>query len=161
MTKQILIAALLISTVTTVSALAASSGTLTVSGTVATVNDISITPNGSNNTTLNITAGESAKNIAAVSETSNDILGYKINLSSANAGELQNASDVTKKTTYTISYNGGSYVTPSNTPAQVKNVSSLAALTTNTSQVLINVVAFPGAVAGTYSDTITLAIVAN
>lgn len=142
---------------------AASSGTLTLSGSVAVVNSIVITANGSNNTTLNITSGESGKNVAAVDETSNNAAGYTIQMYSANAGELRHTVDSSKKTTYTISYGGGSYTAPpsSSSPVTVKSVSSLSGLTTSTSQVLINVAAYSTAIAGTYSDTLTLSIVAN
>ncbi|MGE3260668.1 MAG: hypothetical protein AB7K68_02705 [Bacteriovoracia bacterium] len=140
---------------------AASSGTLLLSGVVPLVNDIAITANGSNNSTLNISGGETAKLVASVSETSNNSSGYTVTLSSANAGQLKLASDATKKTAYQISYNGGSYVSPAVSPATVKTVSSLGTLTTNSSPVRVNVTAFANAPAGTYSDTITLAIVAN
>lgn len=140
---------------------AASTGTLVISGTVALVNELVITANGSNNTNLNITGGESAKLVANVAETSNNGLGYTVTLSSANGGQLRLASDATKKTNYQLSYNGGSYSQPSASAATVKTVSSLGALTTNTSPVRVNVTAFANAPAGTYSDTITLTIAAN
>lgn len=143
------------------SAHAASTGSLVLSGTVALINSIVITLNGSNNTTLDIVNGESAKNIASVAETSNNPIGYKIMISSANASELRLSSDGTKKTTYQISYDGGSYTTLTTTPTQIKNVSSLTGLTTYNSAVLINVSAYANAPAGTYSDTVTLSIVAN
>ncbi|MGZ3694945.1 MAG: hypothetical protein ACXWQO_12335, partial [Bdellovibrionota bacterium] len=112
---------------------AASSGTLVISGVVPLVNDIVVTPVAGVNTTLNITGGESAKLVANVAETSNNGTGYTITLSSANAAQLKNASDATKKTAYQVSYNGGSYTSPTVAPATVKTVASLAALTTNTS----------------------------
>jgi hypothetical protein len=140
---------------------AASSGTLTLSGTVGLVNDLVVTPNGTNNTTLNITGGETGKNVAAVAETSNNGLGYKITVSSVNGGELRLATDAAKKTTYQISYDGGSYFTPTIAGIAAKNVTSLAGLTTNTSQVLVNVVAYPAALVGSYSDTVTFSIAAN
>jgi hypothetical protein len=142
-------------------ALAASSGTLTLSGTVSTLNDILITPNGSNNLNLNITGGESGKNVAAVQESSNDPLGYKINLKSTNAGQLQLSTDATKFTAYQVSYDGGSFVTPTASDQAVKTVSSLTQKTVYTSQLSVNVTALPNALAGTYSDTLTVSIVAN
>ena len=143
------------------SAQAASSGTLQLSGTVAAVNDLVVTANASNNTSLNILSGETAKNVASVAETSNNGSGYTISLSSVNGGQLKHATNATKKTNYTVSYGGGSYNQPSTTPTTVKSVSSLGALTTNTSQVLVTVTALAGAPAGTYSDTLTLTIAAN
>jgi hypothetical protein len=140
---------------------AASSGTLVLSGTVPLVNDLAVTANGTNNTSLNISGGESAKLVASVAETSNNATGYTITLASANGGQLTNAADATKKTSYQVSYNGGSYAQPSAAAATVKSVSSLSAQTTNTSAVRVTVTAYPGAPAGTYSDTLTLTIVAN
>ena len=155
MRKFIILLLLLMPTMT----FAAISGTLVLSGTVALVNSIAITPG--NNTTLDIVAGESAKNVASVAETSNDLLGYKVYLSSVNAGQLKALTDPTKLTSYQVKYDTGSYVTPTALPVQVKNVTSLSALTTNTSQVLVNVTAYAVAPADTYSDTITLSIAAN
>ncbi|MGZ3694946.1 MAG: fimbrial protein [Bdellovibrionota bacterium] len=140
---------------------AASSGTLLLQGTVAPVNDIVVTAVAGVNNALNIVGGQTNLTVANVSETSNDLLGYKIMMSSANAGELRNASDATKKTTYTLAYDTGSATAPTTTPTQVKNVSTLAGLTTNASAVKVNVTAYPTAPAGTYSDTVTLAIVGN
>ena len=142
-------------------AFAASTGTLRVSGTVSVVNDLVVTPNGTNNTSLNIIAGESAKNIASVAETSNNGMGYIMQMSSVNAGKLVNATDATKFTNYTISYNGASYAAPNANPTTIKTVSSLNGLTTQSSPVLTNVTAYPAAIAGSYSDTVTFSIVAN
>lgn len=140
---------------------AASSGTLLLSGTVPLVNDIAVTANGTNNTSLNISAGESAKLVANVAETSNNGTGYTVTLSSANGGQLKNSSDASKKTTYQVSYNGGSYAQPGTLPVTVKTVNSLSAQTTNTSAIRVNVAAFANAPAGVYSDTLTLTIAAN
>jgi hypothetical protein len=154
---------LALSALTVASAHAASTGTLTLSGNVAAVNDITVTPNGTNNTSLNITSGESGKSVASVTEASNDKDGYKIQMYSANGGQLQLAGQASKYTTYQISYAGGSYSTPplAASPATIKNVSSLSALTTATSAVAVNVTAYPTALAGTYSDTVTFAIIGN
>ncbi len=157
------VSALALSGLTIASANATSTGTLTLSGSVAAVNDIVVNPNGTNNTNLNITAGESAKNVASVAESSNDISGYKIQMYSANGGQLQLAGQPSKYTTYQISYAGGSYTTPplAASPSTVKNVSSLSALTTANSAVAVNVTAYPTALAGTYSDTVTFSIIGN
>lgn len=142
------------------SAFAVSSGTLTLRGTVAAVNDIVITPNG-DNLLLNITAGETNKLVASAAETSNNLLGYKIFIASPTGGELRNTSDATKKTTYKISYNGAAAVTPTVGGVQVKNVASLTGLTTANSNVNVQVTAYATAPAGTYEDTLTLSIQAN
>lgn len=146
---------------TTGAAEAASTGTLLLQGTVALVNDIVVTPNGANNTTLDIVGGAAGVLVASVAETSNNLTGYKINAKSDNGSELRNSSDATKKTTYTISYDGGSAVTLTTSYQQVKNVTSLAGLTTNNSNVNATVAAYAAAPAGTYSDTVTFQIVAN
>lgn len=143
---------------------AASSGTLNLSGTVAAVNSVAITPNGSNNTTLDILNGVSGLglNVATVAESSNDILGYIIQLSSINAGKLErNGTDTVNMTPYQISYDGGAFAQPSSSPTTVKTVSSLTGLTSHNSAVLIKVNAAPSAVAGSYSDTLTISIVGN
>jgi hypothetical protein len=141
---------------------AASSGTLNLSGVVAVVNEISVNAQ-SQATTLDIEAGESNLLVADVQETSNNLAGYTIQLYSLNAGELQNASDASKKTNYQLSYDGGSLITPPSTssPLTVKTVSSLAGRTTNSSQVKVNVTPYTNAPAGTYSDVVTFSIVAN
>jgi hypothetical protein len=140
---------------------AATSGILNISGVVPVLQSVVITPNGTNNTTLNLLAGEVAKNIATVTETSNNALGYTIQASSLNNGFLVLTTDNTKKTAYQISYNGGSYTTITTVLTQVKNVASLSGNTVSNSVVLINVTALPNAVAGTYNDVITISIVAN
>ncbi len=142
---------------------AASTSALVLSGKVAAVNDITVTPNGSNNTSLNILAGESDKKVASVSEVSNNVNGYKVQMYSANGGQLRLSGQPSKYTTYQISYSGGTYVTPplAASPSVVKTVSTLSALTTATSAVLVNVSARPTALAGTYSDTLTFSVIAN
>lgn len=143
------------------SAQAADTGTLLLQGTVAVVNNIVVTPNGSNNTSLDIVGGASGVLVASVAETSNNLTGYKINVKSLNGSELRNSADATKKTTYTLSYDGGSAITLTSSYQQVKNVSSLSGLTTNNSNVNATVAAYAAAPAGTYNDTVTFQIVAN
>jgi hypothetical protein len=142
-------------------AFAADTGTLLLQGIVQAQNSIVVTPNGSNNTSLNITGGENNKNVASVVETSNNLTGYKINAKSANNSELRNGNAANVKTTYTLSYNGGTAVTLSNNYQQLKNVTQLNGQTSNTSPVVVNVQAFAAAPAGTYSDTVTFQIVSN
>lgn len=156
MKKLVLTALLVLSS----SAFAANSGNLFISGTVLPVNDLIITAN-SNATNLNITGGESNKLVASVSETSNNLTGYKISMKSANASLLVHSVDSSKSTGYTVSYGGGAAATLSTTAQVVKNVGSLAGLTTNNSDVHVNVSAYALAPAGTYSDTITISIAAN
>ena len=142
------------------SAFGATTGTLSLSGTVASVNEIVVHPN-ANAVNLNITGGETGTLVSTVDETSNNINGYTITMFSLNSGKLQLSP--TKYTNYTISYDGGSFIAPpaSSAPVTVKTVSSLTGLTTDTSNVNINVSAYPTALSGGYTDTITFSIVAN
>lgn len=140
---------------------AADTGTLLLSGQVQATNSLVITPNGSNNTSLNIVAGDNNKLVASVVETSNNLTGYKINAKSANNGELRAGTTGNTKTTYTMSYNGATAVSLTQNYQQVKNVGNLNGLTSNTSAVVVNVAALANAPAGTYSDTVTFQIVAN
>lgn len=139
---------------------AASTGTLLLQGQVQEVLDVVVIPNGSN-TNLNILAGETDLNVATVEETSNRLTGYSIKLSSATEGELRHTVESTQKTTYTVSYDGAAAVAPTSTGVVVKTVSSLSGLTTDTSNLNVNVASLATAVAGTYQDTLTVTIEAN
>ncbi len=156
MKKMLLMSLLLLTT----SAFAVSSGPLALSGVVVAVNDITITPN-ANATTLNIINGESAKSVADVSETSNNLTGYSISMRSANASKLVHSVDSSKSTSYKISYDGGLAISLTIADQEVKNVASLAGLTTVSSNVKVDVTPYATAPAGTYSDTITISIAAN
>lgn len=158
-TKSI-IAALAFLTISS-QAFAASTGTLLLQGTIAAVNDIVVTPNAANNTSLNILAGESGKNVGSVQEQSNNLNGYKIFISSATGGFLVHTINSASKTSYKIGYNGAATVTPTVAPVQVKNVSSLSGLTTANSAVTADVTAYPNGIAGLYQDTLTISIQAN
>jgi len=139
---------------------AASTSTLLLEGSVVSTNEINITAEAIA-TNLNILQGETGAKVAIVEETSNNRAGYVIQMSSLHAGKLQHASDNTKSTPYQLSYDGGSYKSPTTIPVTVKTVSSLSALTTVNSDVLINVTDYPTAIAGVYSDVVTFSIVAN
>jgi hypothetical protein len=154
--KAILTAIVLLASATT---FAASSGELTISGTVSAVNDIIITPKAAA-TALNIIGGESAKSVATVSETSNSVTGYTISMRSANGGLLVNLDNDTKSTSYQVSYNGGDYLSLSTVDQPVKSTST-SELVTESSDVSVNVSAYGTAPAGTYEDVITISIAAN
>ena len=151
----------LVTALTATTTMAASTETLQLSGIVAAVNSITVSPVAGAYNAINITAGQSNLTVANVDETSNNLAGYSITLSSANGGELRHSVNNTKKTSYQVSYNNASAITPTTSAQVVKNVNSLNALTTNSSPVKVNVTAYPSAPAGTYNDTLTLAIVAN
>lgn len=153
--------ALALTLTTATNVLAASTGTLLLQGVVAVVNNVTVNPVGTSNTTLNITGGENAKTVAAVIEQSNNVAGYKINVKSQNGSELRHLSDPLKKTSYQLSYDNASAVTLSTNYQMVKNVTSYTGLATDSSDVKVNVTAFANAPAGTYEDTVTFQIVAN
>lgn len=140
---------------------AASLGTLTLTGTVPPVNELTVAENGNNNTELNITGGETSKNVATVTESSNNGTGYQVHISSASGGFLRNTANVAHKTQYQVSYDGGPFTQPSTTSTSVKNSGAIGGLTTNSSVVLVKVTALPNAPAGVYNDVVTLTIVAN
>jgi hypothetical protein len=156
MKKLLFTAAVLLASVS----FAGSSDNLILSGEVTLVNELVIFPNG-DNVKLNILAGESNKKVAYAEETSNNLLGYKIYMRSVNASKLVHGTDPSQSTDYTISYDGKAAITLTNADQEVKNVASLTQKTTNTSDIVVNVTAKPTAPAGTYSDTVTISIVAN
>lgn len=155
------------------SVMAASSGfdNLLISGTVESLNTLVVTANAPNNTTLPILAGSvAAINVGKATETSNNSTGYKITMSSVNGSKLINGLNATTSanviSTYKISYAGGSAVsmplTSSGVPVEVKNVSTLSGLTSVDSSIeVVELAANGNAAQGTYSDTITISIVAN
>lgn len=138
---------------------AATTGTLQLQGVVPANCNVVVTPNGSN-LNLDIVNGESNRLIATSNEMCNNLSGYKINVKSTNGGELRNTGNASVKTTYQISY-GGQTVTPTTAYQTVKNVTVLNSPANVNSEVRINVTAYPNAIAGTYSDTVTVQIETN
>jgi hypothetical protein len=139
---------------------AATSVDLPLSGTVTAIYDLQIAVKGEA-ANLNIVAGENDLSVATVSEQSNALNGYKIMARSTNASKLQNTTDPTKSTSYTINYDGAGPITLSSSDALVKTVSSLPGLTTVDSDVQVTVAPYGTAPAGTYTDTVTFTILAN
>lgn len=138
------------------SALGATTGTLILQGIVGTTYSISVASQ-TGAMTLDILNGESAKLVGVATETSNNGAGYKVTMSSANNGELKNST--LDQVQYKVSYNGGTAVTPSSTAAVVKT-SSVPQAAGVTSNIAVTFTGKPTAVAGTYSDTLTLTIAA-
>lgn len=138
------------------SALAATTGTLQLQGIVGTTFSISVaSQTGAMN--LDILNGESAKLVGIATETTNNSAGYKVTMSSANGGELKNGSlDFVQ---YKVSYNGGTAVTPTLLAATVKT-SSVPQPAGVSSNITVTFTGKPTALAGTYSDTLTLTIAA-
>ena len=143
---------------------AQASATLTISGTVAPINTITIASQSGYNA-LNLVSGAAAQVVGIATETSNDKLGYKVTLSSLNAGATAQAflkgaiagnADVVN---YSITY-GGTAVTLA---AGSATVTSVAARTAAAGVAKNIAVTFAGAwlTADTYSDTLTLTIAGN
>jgi hypothetical protein len=143
---------------------AQAAASLIISGTVAPINTITIASQSGYNT-LNLVAGATAQVVGIATETSNDKLGYKVTLSSLNAGAtaqavlkgaiVGNADTVN----YSILYNG----TAVTLAAGSATVTSVAARTVAAGVPKNIAVTFAGAwlTADNYSDTLTLTITGN
>lgn len=139
---------------------AGTSGSLSVSGIITVVNDLSVSPY-SKATDLNITTGETGTLIADIVELSNNPDGYSIQLTSQNAGKLINSSSTTYQLSYQLSYNNGSYITPGASPTSAKTIYFLNQKTSSVSPIKIKFSGLTNASSGSYEDVITLSIVAN
>jgi len=148
---------------TVLTSLAQSSGNITISGTVANNTSITVTPTAGYNS-LDIAAGETDKDVAAVNERSNKRDGYTVELQSANAGAgtqayLGGTGGNTDVVNYSMKYNGVA-VTLSGGKATVTNVAARtpgAGVDKNLSVTL----AAAWVNTDTYSDTLTLTIAAK
>jgi len=150
--------------VTASAGFAQASATLTISGTVVPINTITVASQAGYNA-LDLVNGAAAKVVGIATETSNDKLGYKVTLSSLNAGVTAQAflkgglAGNADTVNYSITY-GGTAVTLAAGSAVVTSV----AARTGAAGVAKNVaVTFAGSwlTADTYSDTLTLTIAGN
>ena len=143
---------------------AQTTATLTISGTVAPINTITLASQSGYNA-LDLVNGATAKVVGIATETSNDKLGYKVTLGSLNAGSTAQAflkgaltgnADVVN---YSITY-GGAAVTLVSGSAQVTTAAARTGSTGATKNIAVT---FSGAwlTADTYSDTLTLTIAGN
>lgn len=139
---------------------AAASGSLSITGIIAVVNDISVSAY-SEASNLNIVGGENGTSVADINELSNNPDGYSIQVTSQNSGKLINTTNSSYQVSYQVSYNNGAYFTPSNSPTTAKTVYFLPQKTTAVSSVKIKFPAYNNAGSGSYEDAITLSIVAN
>lgn len=143
---------------TSYAAKADTSATLFLEGYIETITELYIDPVIGAATTLNIVGGETARNIASVTETSNNPGGYEILMASANAGLLVH-NNGTSNTAYSIAYDGAAAVQPTAVGSEVtvKTVAGpLAGTVTDTSAVDITVTAGGALPAGPYTDTLIL-----
>lgn len=138
---------------------AASVGTLRIQGEVGLINELAITPTASA-TQLDLIQG-GGFHVATVRETSNNLDGYRIEISSANGGFLVHAANAATRTPYTLSYDSGAAVSLTTLPQTVKTVLSVTGTVTNFSAVAVTVTALPAAPAGVYADDVTISIVAR
>ena len=140
-------------------AIAATTGSITISGTVPAATAIVVTGStGYNN--LDLAATATNLQVATVNETNNTTNGYTVTVASTNAGQLKNGT--LGSVTYTAKYNSTAF-TLSNAAAQVTNAPAANAIV-NVSKPLT--ISYTGAAAGTlmtgtYSDTLTFTIAAN
>lgn len=134
----------------------ATTGSLTLSGSIPVAVAITITGQAGYNT-LNLTANAVNQVVAVVNESSNDPLGYVVKLTSANAGKLMNGAN---QLTYTARYNGTAVVL-SLTPQTVTNVASQVAIVNANKNFDISFTGSSSLMAGTYFDTVTVTIQAN
>lgn len=126
------------------------SGTIQLKGSVAKACTISVEDMG---TTLNLVNGENAKAVGRVVENCNSSAGYDITINSTNAGKLKSGNDLVP---YTLVYDN-----------QVQALNSAWTLNRNSAQfdkqvaVGVTIPANNRAVAGNYTDTITIQIAAK
>lgn len=106
-------------------------------------------------TNLNISAGETAKKVATVTESTNSPNGFTVHVASANNGKLVNG---VSQVAYQMSYNNGSFFSPSTTKTLVKTKAGpLTSTVTEVSDVKVSFAASSGS-AGLYSDTLTFTL---
>lgn len=156
-----LILGLLITSTTTV--FAATSGNINLSGTIDPVLSISLSSSSYN--TLDLENGGDTS-IATATEQCNDLDGYKVFGYSTNGSELRlDGTNTTHKTSYTVKYDGAnsgvSLGAGVANRVQLKDSGVLSGLTSDTSDLTVNVTGNSNLPAGTYSDVITLQIQAN
>ena len=165
--KKLSIAVMIIMIATSGAAFAATTGTLTLSGSVPSILEIAVNPSG--NTGLDLGVDASNVKVATVVERSNKKAGYTVTLESANAvtqssdtGVFTNDDpEVNSSLDYTISY-GGDNVTFTNGSAIISDVSEKTTGSGASNEVAIS---YNGATdfpyEGNYSDTLTFTIAAK
>lgn len=134
-------------------------GNLLISGTVPIVCSLIVKPT-VDATKLDILGGASAKLVATVNEVTNNLNGYKVTMSSVNAGKLVHGSLPSQKVAYQLSYNGGAPISPTTAPQLVKNSGPLLAPANANSDVKVTFPGAPASMSGTYSDTVTFEMAA-
>lgn len=138
---------------------AATTGSIILQGVVAPVVAVTVTGQGTYNA-LNLATTQTNLLVANVQEQSNDTLGYKVTVASANAGQLKNGT--LGQVTYTAQYNAVTF-TLSATPVQVTNQAAQTTVVNATKPLTISYTGTPAVsiMSGTYTDTLTFTITAN
>ncbi|MDE1149355.1 MAG: hypothetical protein PW843_22605 [Azospirillaceae bacterium] len=148
MIRRIAAAAVVLAAFAAAPALADTSGSVKLSGTVALSCSVAVTDN---NASLNILSGSSNITVGAVVETCNDGAGYTITVTSANGGSLKSSANGAQPVSYTTIYDGQS-------ATGTVNVSRSSAQFGKQATIAVTVPANAQAIAGSYSDTLTVTI---
>ncbi|MDD2729941.1 hypothetical protein [Malikia sp.] len=128
---------------------------LDLRGTVALNCTISVSPT-AKATSLNLQVGEQNQTIGTVTEDCNSGTGYTVSLTSQNGGQLRSGDANAPLTSYTASYDDATGSIASGLTA-TRN----GAFFGRTGNLLINIPANAQAIAGNYSDSISLVIAAK
>ncbi|MDG3440686.1 spore coat protein U domain-containing protein [Nitrospirillum amazonense] len=142
------VAAVSLAAAPALAATAAASGTIQLNSTVAQTCSVAVTDAG---TQLNILTGSNAVTVGSVVETCNDGAGYQISVSSANGGTLKSSATGAQPISYTPIYDGQS-------SGSSVNVVRSSAQFNKTATVAVTVPANAQAIAGSYTDTLTITI---
>lgn len=155
MKKTFIILTILLSSI----AQAATTGSITLQGVVPSVVSVAVTGQGTYNA-LNLAATQTNLLVANVQEQSNDTLGYKVTVASANAGQLKNGT--LGQVTYTAQYNSVTF-TLSTTAVQVTNQAAQAVVVNAVKPLTVSYtgVTAVSTMSGTYTDTLTFTVIAN
>ena len=132
-----------------------STGTLSLSGSVAAITTITVTPD-ANASALPVGVATTNLKIATVVELSNSKAGYTVTLSSANGGALMETSG-TDSQAYTLTY-GSNPVTFTSGTATLTSSSTRSATAAGSTNILY--ISFPASFlnADTYTDSLTFTI---
>lgn len=148
------LAATLLLAASALPALAQSNGSIGLRGTMETICFVQI--NQTNTNSIDLIKGTSNLTIGTVGEKCNRGNGFTVTISSANAGALVNATGA--RAAYTVQYDNSGVKSLTN-PVVLTRTS--AKKTVSTKSFKVNIPANPQAIAGTYADTITVAIAAR
>jgi len=146
-------AALALIALTSGTAAAQSTGTITLNGTVVESCTVGVTDSSA---ALDLVGGESNTAVGAVVETCNSGDGYTVTLTSANSGRLTSSAPGSTPIAYTVAYDGqsaalSSALTLTRNDARFNQSRNLAVSLTGSNQYI----------AGDYADTITVTIAAR